>query len=330
MGHNVACSVLDIKAKLVLCYSDKAVTANYVSKYKVKVPILVITTCEVVARQANALYGQYACVEEEMLVELTKHVKYARKLGIYQEGPIVVVSGATEANSDLDPAFFIFSPTATGMTYVPSSNAILGQHCPAHNDEVPGDKLDDVQEEGHEGHDHEEHDHEEHDHEGHHHEHMKSTSVKVGMTVGESGVVKVEVMEEVSEPTMTVGVTLGESGEVKVEVGINEEEKACETEAHGVAHVHESHTYLAIPAFKEGFAKSVACGARTLKSGCGKACWTAKVKEGEGGEVTGATMLELCEKVETSGAAQYRSLDAFMQMCEMYLVNNGTLVDACL
>jgi len=134
---------------------------------------------------------------------------------------------------------------------------------------------------------------------------MKSTSVKVGMTVGESGVVKVEVV-------------------------INEEERACETEAHGVAHVHESHTYLAIPAFKEGFAKSVACGARTLKSGCGKACWTAKVKEGEGGEVTGATLLELCEKVETSGAAQYRSLDGFMQMCEMYLVNNGTLVDACL
>jgi hypothetical protein len=214
------------------------------------------------------------------------------------------VSGATEANSDLDPAFFIFSPTATGMSYVPSSNAILGQHCPAHDNEVPGDnslhiqhddcktKLDDVQEEGHEGHHHEGHhheghdneghhheghDHEGHDHEGHDHEHMKSTSVKVGMTVCESGEVKVEVREEVSEPTVTVGVTLGESSEVKVEVGINEEEKACETEAHGIAHVHESHTYLAIPAFKEGFAKSVACGARTLKSGCGKACWTAKV-----------------------------------------------------
>jgi hypothetical protein len=52
---------------------------------QVKVPILVITTCEVVARQANAFYGQYACVEGEMLVELTKHVIYAKKLGIYKE-----------------------------------------------------------------------------------------------------------------------------------------------------------------------------------------------------------------------------------------------------
>ena len=58
----------------------------------------------------------------------------------------------------------------------------------------------------------------------------------------------------------------------------------------------------------------------------GEGIWVCKVKEGQEGEVTGSTILDLQEAVDNH--KEEKTLDDFMTFCEQYIVGeNGQLID---
>mmetsp|Transcript_3118 Transcript_3118/g.10790 ORF Transcript_3118/g.10790 Transcript_3118/m.10790 type:complete len:187 (+) Transcript_3118:1295-1855(+) len=77
------------------------------------------------------------------------------------------------------------------------------------------------------------------------------------------------------------------------------------------------------------WAKSIATGVRVVKQNCGsqgEGIWVCKVKEGQEGEVTGSTLLDLQEAVDNH--KEEKTLDDFMTFCEQYIVGeNGQLID---
>jgi len=91
----------------------------------------------------------------------------------------------------------------------------------------------------------------------------------------------------------------------------------------------DTYAYYDIDSFKEQFPKSIATGVRVLKQNRGsqgEGIWVCKVKEGQEGEVTGATILDLQEAVDNH--KEEKSIDDFMTFCEQYIVGeNGQLID---
>ena len=91
----------------------------------------------------------------------------------------------------------------------------------------------------------------------------------------------------------------------------------------------DTYAYYDIPAFKAQFPKSVATGVRVLKQNRGsqgEGIWVCKIKDGQEGEVTGATILDLQEAVDNH--KEEKTIDEFMTFCEQYIVGeNGQLVD---
>ena len=91
----------------------------------------------------------------------------------------------------------------------------------------------------------------------------------------------------------------------------------------------DTYAYYDIPSFKENFPKSIATGVRVVKQNRGsqgEGIWVCKVKEGQEGEVTGSTLLDLQEAVDNH--KEEKTLDDFMTFCEQYIVGeNGQLID---
>ena len=91
----------------------------------------------------------------------------------------------------------------------------------------------------------------------------------------------------------------------------------------------DTYAYYDIPSFKENFPKSIATGVRVIKQNRGfqgEGIWVCKVKEGQEGEVTGSTILDLQEAVDNH--KEEKTVDDFMTFCEQYIVGeNGQLID---
>ena len=91
----------------------------------------------------------------------------------------------------------------------------------------------------------------------------------------------------------------------------------------------DTFAYYDIPSFKYNFPKTIATGIRVLKQNRGsqgEGIWVCKVKEGQSGPITGATMLELQEALDNHKEEQ--TVDEFMKFCERYIVGeNGQLID---
>eukprot|EP00854_Cymbomonas_tetramitiformis_P018551 gene18552-22148_t len=110
LGHAIACSVMDTKAKLIICYSASGIAARYISKFRPRAAILVVTSDGSVARQTNTSFAQYPCLCDTLAVDLETHVAAARSHGIYASGDVIVVTGTTEASSDCEPTYFYYTP----------------------------------------------------------------------------------------------------------------------------------------------------------------------------------------------------------------------------
>ena len=93
--------------------------------------------------------------------------------------------------------------------------------------------------------------------------------------------------------------------------------------------MEDTYAYYDIPSFKEKFPKTVATGTRVLKQNRGsqgEGIWVVKVKEGQEGEVTGATLLD-CQEAKDNHKEEH-TVDAFMTFCEQYIVGEqGQLID---
>ena len=91
----------------------------------------------------------------------------------------------------------------------------------------------------------------------------------------------------------------------------------------------DTYAYYDIPSFKENFPKTIQTGIRVVKQNRGsqgEGIWVCKIKEGQEGEVTGATILDLQEAVDNH--KEEKSIDDFMTFCEQYIVGeNGQLID---
>ena len=91
----------------------------------------------------------------------------------------------------------------------------------------------------------------------------------------------------------------------------------------------DTFAYYDIPSFKYNFPKTIATGTRVLKQNRGsqgQGIWVCKVKEGQSGPITGATILELQEAFDNHKEEQ--TVDGFMKFCERYIMGeNGQLID---
>jgi hypothetical protein len=91
----------------------------------------------------------------------------------------------------------------------------------------------------------------------------------------------------------------------------------------------DTYSYFDVASFKENFPKTIKTGIRVLKQNRGsqgEGIWVCQIKEGQEGEVTGATVLCLQEAVDNH--KEERTIDDFMNFCEKYIVGeDGLLVD---
>ena len=106
IGHVVASTVLDCKPEIVVCISDRGLTANMLAKYHPRVPVLVVTTVPHTARQTNTVFSLYPCLVDDLTKDIDSHLQYAKKLGLYNGGTALVVSGMEEADSDENPCVY--------------------------------------------------------------------------------------------------------------------------------------------------------------------------------------------------------------------------------
>lgn len=102
LASTAAKTARDLEARLIICVSETGNSARLISKYRPKVPVLVLTTHEQVARQVQG-YMQNCISEVIPSAHNTEDIittAIARKLaeGVISKGePIVCIYGKTEA-----------------------------------------------------------------------------------------------------------------------------------------------------------------------------------------------------------------------------------------
>jgi pyruvate kinase len=109
LASSAAKAVLDCNASLCIVITTDGVNSNLVSKYRPSVPVVVLTSTDWVAKQANGHFGQYACKLDEVSPMLDPNsmkaggaidrgIQFAKSHKLLRDGPSDVIIIAEDTN----------------------------------------------------------------------------------------------------------------------------------------------------------------------------------------------------------------------------------------
>ena len=112
----IAEATVDVHASLAVVVDEHGEAARLVSKYRPRVPCIIVTNNAVLSRQVNLSFGQYALLVDDLGdisnidALLGRAVQFARDRGLFTGGAVVALHGQTEPGTSSKTVTRILRP----------------------------------------------------------------------------------------------------------------------------------------------------------------------------------------------------------------------------